>query len=243
MIGRFLIAALSLQAALSIRDTTEFCPRFSATFAAMIDEIIDDADYLLDDTQLTFFKEILGFRDETIQHVFDDAFKFFNETYGLDFSLSPQNDQHEYVFENAKLSLFRFPADINYLLLLNNWIQTGNTHTTCREIHDGGIRVRFSGDQLLHGSYGGVAGIPAGVGDALIYGFSQVDVCDQSPVTIQFHTPTPFRQEPIDGSYFLNFDLYNQVLGHGKAIGTFSIKPDEDHPGKFRFVSRVVYTF
>ena len=77
----------------------------------------------------------MGFRDDDIQHAFDDAVKFFNETFALD---SPPNEQHEYLFQDESV-LFsqRCP-------LAGVEQQTGNTHTTCREIHDGGFQVTFS---------------------------------------------------------------------------------------------------
>ena len=38
----------------------------------------------------------MGFRDDAIQHnMSQDAFKFFNDTYGLDFSLSQPNEENE----------------------------------------------------------------------------------------------------------------------------------------------------
>ena len=129
-------------------------------------------------------------RDDAIQHTFEDAFKFFNETYGLDFSLSPPTDQNEYFYQNARLSPSSFADDIDYLVTLNNWIQTGNTRSTCYKIRDGGLGVTFSGDQLLHGSYGGAGGLPADVTNSIVYGFYNIDVCQQSPVIIQVQSAT-----------------------------------------------------
>ena len=88
-----------------------------------------------------------------------------------------------------------------------NWIQVGHTWLTCRDIRDGGYRVTFTGDKLLHGSYGGVNEIPVGVGNLLAYGFTKIDICDQSPVIIQLQSATPVRQEPVDGTVFMKFDL------------------------------------
>ena len=238
-----LVAVAGLFAVSLCEQHEGVCPDFAATFVGVIDQTIDNPRFVINDLEQTFFKEIMGFRDDDIQHAFEDAITSFNETYGLDFSLSQPNEQHEYFFENAKMNLFRFSGDIHYLLALSNWIQTGNTRFTCREIYDGGFLVTFTGDQLLHGSYGGDDGIPAGVGDSLDYGFTKIDVCDQSPVIIQFKTATPFRSEPVDGSRNLNFDIYNRVLGHGKALGAYTVKPDLKNPGKFRFVARVVFTF
>ena len=91
------------------------CGQFPASFLAFIDQTIDSPDaFVVADPEYTFFKEVLGFRDDDIQHTIGDAIKFFNESYGLDFSLSPPNDQNEYFYQNAKLSSGRFAADVIY---------------------------------------------------------------------------------------------------------------------------------
>ena len=236
------VAVFSMQFAISVCDP-DLCPDSTATFTEVIDQTVDDPNYVIGDPEMKFFKEIMGFRDNDIQHAFDDAIQFFNETYGLDFSLSPPNAQNEYFFENAKMRVFQFREDIHYPVVLNNWVQTGNTHTSCRAVHNGGFNVTFSGNQFLHGSYGGTDGIAVGVGNSLNYGYTRLDACDQSPITIQFQTATPFRQEPVDGAIFLNFDVYNSVLGYGKAQGSLTIKPDWNNPGKFRVAARNVFTF
>ena len=218
------------------------CPDFTATFVGVIDQTID-IDRLPGDPEMIFFKVDMKLRDNEIQHVFEDAVKFYNETYGLDFSNSPPNEQKEYFFENAKLSLFHFHEDNDYRLILSNWIQTGNTCTSYRDIHCGGYRVTFTGDQLLHGSYGGVEGKPAGVGNIIQYGYDMINVCDQSPVIVQFQNASPFRMEPVDGLYPVNYDIYNRVLGYGKGLGISTLKPDKDNPGYYRLVFRLVYTF
>ena len=67
--------------------------RFSATFVCVSDQVLH-AEILITDPELTFFKEVIGLRDEDIQHTFENGFKFFNDTYGLDFSLSTPNGVH-----------------------------------------------------------------------------------------------------------------------------------------------------
>ena len=219
------------------------CPDFTASFVGVTDQTVDSKG-VVSDPEMTFFKEDMGLRDDDIQHVFQDAIKFFNETYGLDFSNLSPNEQNEYFLENAIMSLFRSNKEVHYQLILNNWIQTGNTRTTCRDIQFGGYQVTFTRDQLLHGSYGGDEGKPAGVEVEYIeYGYYIIDVCNQSPVIIQFQNASPFRSEPVDGAVFLDLDTYNQVLGYGKALGIISRKPVPDNPGKFRLLARVVYTF
>ena len=161
----------------------------------------------------------------------------------LTFSFSPPNDQNEYFYQNARLSPFIFADDIDYLVTLNNWIQTGNTRSTCYRVHDGGFRVTFSDDQVLHGSYGGAGGKPAGVTDFLLYGFFRIDVCAQSPVIIQFQSSSPIRQALIDGANIVNSDLYSRVLGHGKAMGVFTVSRDTNNPDQYRIVLRNAFTF
>ena len=232
---------VSLQLPVTLCDPQN-CPDFTATFVGVVDQTINYSGRH-SDPEMIFFKEDMGLRDEDIQHVFEDAIKFYNETYGLDFSNSQPNEQYEYFFENAKLSPFRLNEDVQFQVILNNWIQTGNVHTACRGIRFGGYWVTFTGDQLLHGSYGGDEGIPAGVEDSIEYGYDVIDVCDQSPVIIQFQNAIPSRLEPVDGTFLFDLDTYNQVLGYGKALGIASRRPDQDKPGYFRLIVRLVYTF
>ena len=177
---------------------TPTCPQFPASFIAVIDEKIDAPDsFFNSDPDLSYLKEVLKLRDDAIQHTIDDAIKFLNETYGLDFSLSPPEEQNEYIFENARLRPFRF-ADISYIVTVNNWIQTGSTRSTCYQIRDGGFTVSFSADQILRGSYGGADGILAGGTEFMNYGFYVINVCQQSPIVIQYQSASPVRQEPTD---------------------------------------------
>ena len=239
-----LVAVFSLQFSISLCDPRYgYCPDLTATFVTVINQTFDDPLYTIADPEMTFFKDIMGFRDDEIQHAFEDAVKFFNDTYALDFTLSPPNEQNEYSFENAKMTLFRFQEGVRYRVVFNNWIRTGSTCTSCDEVQVGGYLVTFTGDQLLHGSYGGVEGIPATVGEFTEYGYNKFYVCDQSPVIIQIQNATPFRREPVDGTLFLHFDTYNNILGYGKAMGVIISKPDRENPEKYRAVVRVVFTF
>ena len=237
----FAIAFLGVEVAMSVQSPV--CGQFPASFLAVIDQNIDAPDaFIVPDPELTFFKEVLGFRDDAIQHTIEDAMKFFNETYGLDFSLAPPTDQNEYFYQNAQLSPFTLADDIDYLVTLNNWIQTGNTRSTCYRLRDGGFRATFSDDQLLHGSYGGAGGLPVDVTEFSVYGFYSIEVCDQSPVIIQFQSGSPVHQEPTDGAFFLNYELYSQVLGHGNAMGVAVFTPSKESD-QFHLVARNAFTF
>ena len=217
----------------------DFCPDFTATFVAVIDQRIDTA-RLINDPEKTFLRNDLGFRDDDIQHDFQDAVKFFNETYGLDFLESQPNEQNEYVLENSRMNLYRLHENVQFRLALNNWIRTGSTRTTCSNLQTGGYLTK---DHIVHGSYGGVDGIPVNEGDFMIYGYHIFDVCSQSPIIIQVQSASPFRRVPFDGLLSIDYDAYNQVLGYGKALGIVSNKPDPDFPGVSRYITRLVYSF
>ena len=223
--------------------STQTC-QFPASFLTYIDQNIDHPNAIVaPDPELSFFKDIMKFRDDDIQHTADDAVKFFNKRYGLDFSLSPPNDNIVSFYENATLKPFKLAIDIDFIVMLSNWIQTGSTQSKCYQIYEGGFEVAFSGTQILHGSYGGVDGELVGERDLLLYGFLSIDVCPQSPVIILFQSATPVRQVPVDNLIYFNNELYNRVLGYGKSLGFTTLTPALDEPGRFRLVSRSIYTF
>ena len=58
---------------------------FSPVFVATMDQIVDNPNLILDDPELVFFKQYLQLKDNAIQHIFEDAVEFFNETFGLNF--------------------------------------------------------------------------------------------------------------------------------------------------------------
>ena len=237
-----LVVVLSLHLSVVSGDPGNVCPDFTATFVAVLDQDIDFPT-IIPDSEYTFFKEILGFRDDDIQHAFEDALKFFNETYGLDFSVSQPNEQNEYLLGNTRMIPFTFHEDYHFQLALSNWIQTGNTRFSCREIHVGGFCVFIGGERRLFGDYGGINGKLVGAGSIVEYGFYRIDVCDQSPVILTFKTATPIRQESVDGIITYNFDIYNNVLGHGKALGSSVFTRYPDNPTKYRSNLNIVHTF
>ena len=172
-----------------------------------------------------------------------DAINFFNNTYGLDFSASPPNENYQRSIKDAVMSPYILFDHIEYFVTMNNWIRTGNTRSNCYRIREGGFEVTFLADRTLYGSYGGAEGKPISVGNSVIYGFTRIDVCEQSPVLIQHQSATPFRPEPVDGISIINLDLYNRVLGNGKAQGIFVARPDPYQPEKFCIMARNTLTF
>ena len=231
----------------SLAVSSQTCPsdHFSAIFTATVDHTLteDDLYGVYRDPELYFFTHVLNFRYRDIGHVAEDAFYFFNKTYGLDFHTGTPNDQRELFLQNTKLTPFIVSKDIDILITSNNWIRTGSTRSTCYKVSAGGVGVVVLDDQVLYGTYGGVAGKPAGFGTLLAYGLLRIDVCQQSPVIIQFQTSTPIRLEPVDGTGIINLDVYSRVLGYGKAQGIFTFAPDPYEPSYYRAHLRTAFTF
>ena len=229
----------------SLTVFAQTCPseHFSAVFLASIDQTVDPSNFIPDDPGLNFFKEVMKFDEDEINNAFEYAAHFFNESFGLDFSTSPPNDQNEFFFENAKMGPYISPEKAEYLVTANNWIRNGNTRSRCYKVRTGGMRVTFSGDQTLYGSYGGDNGKPAEMGDALSAGIFRIDVCKQSPVIILYRSATPVRSEPVDGNFVGTFDTNNEVLGRGKAHLIINRIPDNNVADRFRITFRFLFTF
>ena len=231
----------------SIAVMSQSCPSdyFSAVFTATVDQTVDNpGDFIVDDPELTFFKTYMNLRDAAIQHTIDDAMKFFNDTYGLDFSDSSPNEENEYFVDNAKMNPCIHSPNIDLIFSDNLWLRTGSTRSSCYHAQSGGLQVTFSSDQMLHGSYGGTEGKTVGQFDTVYYGFDIIDACKQSPIIIQFQSPSPFHVEPaIAGIYPFSDEIYSRVLGHGFCRGIFQYYPDPNESRQFRLVIRTVYTF
>ena len=221
------------------------CPsnQFSAVFAAIVEQTVDDLDVNIPDPELSFFKDILKFEDDAIQRALENAVNFFNYSYGLDFYASPPDENHQLFIENAVLTPYQISDHVDYFVTVNNWIRTGNTRSNCYRLRDGGFLVSFLADTTLYGSYGGVEGKPISAGNLVAYGFDIIDVCDQSPIIIQFQSATPFRPEPVDSTFIINSNLYNRVLGKGNANGIYFFRSDPDQPEKYRITLRNTFSF
>ena len=102
------------------------------------------------DTNLTFFREVLGFDDAEIEQETQNAFKFFNERFGLDFSQSEPNDLVIRFFQNATFQPTRRPNGT--FATFNSWLLTGNTRSRCFVVAIGGYPVTFIGEQTLRGT-------------------------------------------------------------------------------------------
>ena len=125
MLISILVFAVSVMAV----SSSNTCPsnQFSAVFTGTIEQTVDEVAFAKVDSELTFFKDVLKLTDDAIRHVFEDAIKFFNNTYGLDFSASPPNENFQRSIEDAVMRPYIVLDHIEFFVTMNNWIRTGST--------------------------------------------------------------------------------------------------------------------
>ena len=110
----------------------------------LLDGVLPTAGRAVVDTNLTFFREVLGFDDAQIQQETQNAFQFFNERFGLDFSLLEPDELGVHFFQNATFQPFR--ATCGPTANFNRWLPTGNTRSRSFTSTLGGYRVNFTGE-------------------------------------------------------------------------------------------------
>ena len=170
------------------------------------------------DTNLTFFREVLGFDDAEIEQETQNAFQFFNERFGLDFSQSEPNERGIRFFENATLRPSRQPRGT--FATFNRWLLAGNTRSRCFIATIGGYYANFIGEQTLRGTYGREQGIQVTSGRVLSYDYLSISIPRHNPVLIQRKTPIPNEGVQI-GLYVLFYELSHPTLGQGALQGFF----------------------
>ena len=170
------------------------------------------------DTNLTFFREVLGFDDAEIQQETQNAFQFFNERFGLDFSQSQPNELGIRFFQNATIQPNRQPRGI--FVTFNRWLLTGNIRSRCFIANIGGYLVNFIGEQTLRGTYGGEEGIQVTSNRVLSYEYIIISVSYRNPVMIQRWTPIPNEAVQI-GLFVLFYELFHPTLDQGAIRGFF----------------------
>ena len=168
------------------------------------------------DTNFTFFREVLGFDDAEIQQETQNAFQFFNERFGLNFSLLEPNELGVHFFQNATFQSFR--AAGGPTATFNRWLLTGNTRSKCFTTAIGGYRVDFTGEQTLRGTYGGEEGIQVTNNRVLLYDYISISVPHRDPVMIHRWTPIPNEAQQF-GLYVLFYELSHPTLGQGAQQG------------------------
>ena len=219
------------------------CPTpqwFVAEFVSIAEQVVNPP-IVIHDSSLSFFRDVMLFTEEEIAQVEEDAIQFYNTRYGLNFSQSEPDERGERIYQNAIFYPARVSPEVHYAVTFNRWIVSGNTRSMCFENRVGSFRVDFSGEQLLHGTYGGEKGIPVTPPDCLLYGFYNIAVCPQEPLVLQFTTATPGRVDPHDHIQIANIDIFHRVWGHGLVQGVAQYNPTED--GRVYFTIREIFSF
>ena len=219
------------------------CPTpqwFVAEFVCISDRIISSP-VVLRDSSLSFFRDVMLFTEEEIAQVEEDAIQFYNTRFGLDFSQSEPDEHGQRFYQNATFFPARFSPEVRYVVTFNRWIVSGNTRSVCFENHSGSFTVRFSDQQILHGTYGGEEGIPVASTTTVAYGYMSIPICPQEPLVMQWRTATPIRIDPLDDFHVINIDLFNRVWGHGLNRGIARLVPTED--GRAHFTTHEIFTF
>ena len=216
---------VGLLSILVVNAAARSCPvnlNSEAQFVLYVDSTIS-ADAVLQsagiDTNLTFFREVLGFDDAQIQHETQNAFQFFNDRFGLNFSLSEPDELGQRFFQNATLRPFSrrpLPGFVTF----NRWLVTGNTRSKCYTLSVGGYAVSFTGEQTLRGTYGGEEGIQVTGSRVLNYAYRYISIPHRDPLVIQYWTPIP-NEAQLLGLFVLFYELSHPTLGQGAQQGFF----------------------
>ena len=216
---------------------------FDAVITLIGDHIVHASQVSPPDTDVdhTFFDAIMKFSDEQKDKAAKDAMEFFNTTHGLDFSQSvPEQGRRHY--QNASMYPVRPPLEL--FAYFNRWTASDVLTSKRYRVHIGGYVVSFSGEQVLHGMYGGKEGKVAKPGDLLGYQFYNIPVGTQEPINFLTQTVYPIRQEPIDGHTVSNMEVFHPRLGKGRVNGVVQeYTPTPEDPSAVHLIFRAIITF
>ena len=95
------------------------------------------------DPDFVFYREVLHFTAEEIDHDREVAMRLYNDMYGLDFTHIEPNDQGQRTLGNATFEPYRLVFNLTYVF--NSWLVNGRTRTKCFPAASGGFGVHFSG--------------------------------------------------------------------------------------------------
>ena len=112
----------------------------------------------------------------------------------------------------------------------------------CFYMKEGGYNVRFTGNQILRGTYGGKERrlLPASA-EGITYVLFNLNVCPHQPNFIITCKSSPTFQN-LDFYAVRLGDCYNRELGHGLIQGAQGTIPTDD-PDKIRLITRTVMNF
>ena len=217
------------------------CPQewFAAEFSMIANNTFAAVD-AGPDTDNTFFRNVARFTSEEIEADLQNAINFYSTRFGLDYSSEP-DEFGVRRFQNTTFSPINFP--VTFTATVNSWLRSGQTRSACYPVRTGGYIIRFTSDQILHGTYGGEQGILASSRDGLGYGYFVIDACPQEPLLIRFENTIPDHFDPIDGYSVIKEDVFHRTLGEGLALGTSKTTSESADGSILRYEFRVVVNF
>lgn len=227
-------------------DYLQICPamnNFDVEFPSIVNNVLPESEPLFFTNITNFFRNIVKFNDTQIQQETDNAISLIKSRYGVDFStVAPDANGTRFL---ASINASLFPCELNpalgYRISFNKWMVDRTCGSYCVENRDGGFIVIFGSDTVLHGTYGGVAGLPVKANERILYGINYIPVCPQSPLIIRYLSATPTRIDTVDGFATINLELNSTELGPGVAQGIFRITPLGD--GTVHYNIQNLYTF
>ena len=215
---------------------------FEAVIASVTDLVVPASSLQFADPEMRFYTNILRFTTEEINQEMENAIQHFNTQFGLNFSNIEPNDANQRLRPTSVFEPTRVP--INFTVITNRWILTGNRRSRCFTMSNGYFGVTFNDTTMPHGVYGGEQGLPVNPGDVLVYGYLSIfGACSQQPVLIQTRSNTPTRKLPVERWTVENLRLYNRQLGNGRSQGVLKVTLSPDDPTMAVVESQLVISF
>jgi hypothetical protein len=167
------------------------------TLAPGEDSIFTDAE------RVAFFQQtIMGRSPEEVAEQEQLAKDYFHDRFGLDFGAGSSG---------FTFSAFVLNPHVNYRAYIVSGMAVPNSGW---EVRDGGFQVVLTEETVLHGTYGGSAGIEVPAGASMVFGDYNIDVTNlgSSDVLIHYQSHSPIISR-ADGEVSFNCDLMTTRWG------------------------------
>ena len=225
----------------------EECPQ-GAEFIISFDNVVQLANFVqnIPDPDLSFFRDVLRFAEQEIETATQSAIEHFNTTFGLDFSESVPNEEGERFFQNASFSAGNLPFTAT--AKANRWLVNAKTKSRCFDARIGWFGVRFLGNQVLYGTYGGSEGRMIGptsviTGYSFTWGVIWIDACPHSALLIQTQSSTSPAYATPDGVTLETSAASLGGLGNGINLSILYVNrlPPDETFARVRLYSTVIF--
>jgi hypothetical protein len=181
------------------------------------------------DAVLAFQRDVMGRDRAAVAAYVEEAKAFYLRRFGLDFSgVEAPTPIGPWEIDGAVLSGSVFHPAHGYTAYVVSEEKVGEEGWTVR---DASFGVRFTKDQVVHGTWGGVAGKPAAADTFVTFGDYNIKVerrgRSERPdertrdrnIMIHFESGSPIVSD-VDGTLHFVCDLSHPAWGRGHARGT-----------------------